>query len=88
MKINNIFYSGRFRSAFSKIPPDIQKKALEKEKTFRQDCFQPSLNTHKLKGELKDYWAFSINHTFRILFSFEENGSVSFIDIGSHSIYK
>jgi len=88
MKIKNIFYSSHFRNAFRKISPAIQKKAFEKEELFRQECFQPSLKTHKLKGELKDYWAFSVSHSCRIMFIFEENSSVSFIDIGSHSIYE
>jgi mRNA-degrading endonuclease YafQ of YafQ-DinJ toxin-antitoxin module len=88
MKIKNIFYSSHFRNAFRKIPPAIQKKAFEKENLFRQDCFHPALKTHKLKGELKDFWAFSIDRSFRIMFSFEDNGAISLIDIGTHSIYE
>lgn len=49
--------------------------------------FAPSLKTHKLKGELADYYAFSVDYHYRILFSIEPTGEVVFINIGTHSIY-
>jgi mRNA-degrading endonuclease YafQ of YafQ-DinJ toxin-antitoxin module len=38
-----------------------------------EDSFNPSLKTHKLKGELAGVWACSINYSNRILFEFVEN---------------
>ena len=87
MQISDILYSPHFKKVFKSLPPRVQKQATEKEKIFRTNCFDKSLKTHKLKGKHKNYWAFSINHSYRVLFKFEKNNDVGFIDIGTHSIY-
>lgn len=88
MQIKNIYYSSHFEKAFKALPLKIRKQAIEKEKIFREDCFDKMLKTHKLKGKLQDYWAFSISYSYRILFEFSGKNEVGFIDIGTHSIYK
>ncbi len=88
MRVKTIFYSSHFARAFQKLPKFIQRQAIQKETIFRQNCFEPRLKTHKLKGELKDYWSFSINHSYRILFEFIDKEQVGFIDLGNHNIYK
>lgn len=88
MKIENIYYSSHFEKAFKALPSKIKKQAIEKEKIFRQDCFDKGLKTHKLKGKFESYWSFSINYSYRILFEFNGKDEVGFIDIGTHSIYK
>lgn len=60
---------------------------VEHERLFRQNCFDPQLKTHKLKGKFKEYWSFSITHAHRILFEFIDAETVGFIDVGDHSIY-
>lgn len=87
MEIKNIYYSSHFAKAFKALPSKIKKQAIEKEKIFRRDCFDKKLKTHKLKGNLENYWAFSVNYSYRILFEFDKNNA-NFIDIGTHSIYK
>ncbi len=87
MKIKNIYYSSYFEKAFKALPSKIKEQAIEKEKIFREDCFDKRLKTHKLKGKLKNYWSFSINYSCRILFEFGEKDEASFIDVGTHSIY-
>jgi len=87
MKIKNIYYSSHFEKVFKDLPSKIKKQAIEKEKIFRKNCFNKKLKTHKLKGKIKNYWSFSINYSYRILFEFSENNEVGFIDIGTHSIY-
>ena len=87
MQIKAIYYSSHFEKAFKKLPKKVQKQADIKVKDFRVDYFNPLLKTHKLKGALKDYWSFSINHSYRILFEFIDDDEVGLIDIGTHSIY-
>lgn len=87
MKIKHIYYSSHFEKAFKSLPLNVRRQAIEKEKIFREDCFDKRLKTHKLKGKLANYWSFSINYSYRILFEFSEKNEVGFIDIGTHSIY-
>jgi len=53
---------------------------------FKEDIFDKRLKTHRLKGNLKDYYAFSISYSDRIVFKILKDNSVYFIDIGSHDI--
>lgn len=87
MKIHNIYYHPRFKKSFLDLPGDIQKKANQRVRIFRQNIFTRSLDTHKLHGRLKDQWSFSIDNRYRIIFIFD-NHDVIFLDVGLHDIYK
>ena len=50
---------------------------------LRRGSADPLLRTHKLKGELADYWAFSIDEDLRVLFRWERD--VAFlVNLGTH----
>ena len=83
-----VFYSPEFKRRYKRLSPEVQEKAEEKEKVFRKDPFDPQLKTHKLHGRLGEFWAFSIDHTYRIVFAFVESEGVRFYAIGDHSVYK
>ena len=87
MKINLIYYHPQFKKALFRLPKDVQKKAKERTKIFRENPFHPSLDTHKLHGKLKEQWSFYVKGQYRILFIFDNN-DVTFLDIGPHDIYK
>jgi mRNA-degrading endonuclease YafQ of YafQ-DinJ toxin-antitoxin module len=53
---------------------------------FKEDVFDKRLKTHRLKGNLKDYYAFSVSYSDRIVFKIIEDSSVYFIEIGSHDV--
>ncbi len=80
--------SSRFRKSYKKLPKNIKDKATEKERIFRTNPFDARLDTHKLHGKYKEYWAFTIADQYRIMFTFAESNTVDFIDIGTHEIYK
>ena len=69
------------------MPLQIKKKAEAKEVLFRKNPFQANLRTHKLKGRLKNYWVFSIDQHYRIVFAFVSKNKVRFHTIGLHNIY-
>ena len=83
-----IRYSSHFVKQFKKLIKEKQKLAEKQEKIFRKNPFDPRLKTHKLSGELQNYWAFSINYSDRIIFRFISEDEVLFHKIGSHDIYK
>ena len=50
---------------------------------FAVEPRDPLLRTHKLKGELAEYWSFSVDEDLRVLFRWE--GDVAFlVALGSH----
>lgn len=83
-----IYYSSKFEREYSKLPKEVKKLAEEKETTFRKNLFHPTLDTHKLHGRLKEYWAFSIDDKYRVIFEFAKKDIVWFHSVGDHSIYQ
>ncbi len=88
MKPKQILYSRQFVKKIKKLPSRIQQLAIKKEKMFKQDISHPGLKTHKLSGKLSSCFSFSVSHPHRILFIIENNQTVVFINIGTHSIYQ
>lgn len=82
-----ILYSSKFEREYKNLALGIKKQAEEKEKIFRKDSYDPRLKTHKLKGALRDFWAFSIDRKNRIIFEFIDENIIWFHSVGDHSIY-
>lgn len=70
------------------MPAFVKKTFLEKESLFLTDPFHSSLETHKLHGKYKNYWAFTVIGQYRVMFRFMDSSDVGFINIGTHEIYK
>lgn len=51
---------------------------------FMSNPYHSSLETHKLKGKLTGYLAFSIQYDLRVVFYFASGTEVVFTDLGSH----
>lgn len=83
-----IIYTPTFAKHFRLIPIDIKKKAYRKESAFRNNPFNRILRTHKLSGKLNQYWSFSIDYHWRIVFRFVNKGEILFVDVGTHRIYR
>ena len=76
--------SANFDRKFRKLPLILQTKTRKRAHVFARNPFEPTLKTHKLKGELKDVWAFWVDRSYRVTFKFGEKGEVIFADIGTH----
>jgi mRNA-degrading endonuclease YafQ of YafQ-DinJ toxin-antitoxin module len=75
--------SSRFTRRAGKL--DERRAALLRAalRRFAADPRDPLLRTHKLKGDLADYWAFSVDDDLRVLFRWD--GDVVFlVNLGSH----
>lgn len=83
-----IYYSSKFAREYKGLTKRVKQNAKEKEKIFRKNPFNPLLKTHKLKGNLKGFWFFSINRKYRIIFEFRGKDTIWFHSVGDHSVYK
>ena len=90
MKPNAILYDSAFEKQWLKYLKKLTAKEKEQLKErlsiFREDAFDKRLKTHHLKGNLKEYYAFSISHSDRIVFRLLDDEEILFIEIGSHDI--
>ena len=83
-----IIYSSKFAHEYKRLPDKIKIIAEKKELIFRNNPFDPSLETHKLHGKLDEFWSFSIDYKYRIVFEFIESDLVHFHSVGDHSVYR
>ena len=82
-----VAFSSSFKRAFKK--KIKRNRALEeifweKLEKFMREPFSKELKTHKLSGQLKDLWSFSIGYDVRVIFFFAEKDKVVLVDIGTH----
>lgn len=82
-----VLYTSRFKHEAKKVPRNLHKITEEQVDLFKNDPFHPHLKTHKLSGRLKEFWSFSIDYRYRIIFEFTKSNQALFHSIGDHSIY-
>ncbi len=90
MKPEYISYDVAFGKLFNKyngrLNDDERQRLKKRPEIFKEDVFDKRLKTHKLKGALGNYYAFSINYSDRIVFKILDDGGIYFIEIGSHDV--
>jgi len=82
------FSSSFNRAIYKKIKnqPGLEEKFWDCTKIFIENPYDRRLKTHKLSGQFKDLWSFTIDYDIRVVFYFTKNKDESiFIDIGSHN---
>jgi len=78
-----------FKKSFSKLPKAIQEKFFSKMELFIAHKNHPSLNLEKLEPKILNKWSMRVDKNYRVIFEFEGNNTVLFIDVGRHeNIYK
>ena len=70
------------------MPPHIKVDFAQKIEQFKKYPFHPSLHSHKLSGNLAEYYGFYLQDGFRVLFDFIESDTVLLVNIGSHNDYQ
>ena len=83
-----IIYSPKFGREYKRLPEKIKLIAEQKEQIFRKNPFDPRLRTHKLSGHLEEFWSFSIDYNYRIIFEFANKHTIHFHAVGNHDVYK
>ena len=83
-----VYYSSKFYREYKKLSKEVKSDAEKAERLFRQNPFHPKPKTHQLLGRLRDFWAFSINFRYRIIFEFVNGKTIWFHSVGDHRIYR
>ena len=75
--------STRFARRAKKLKPPRDELLRAGLHRFATDPLDPLLHTHKLKGDLELYWAFSVDDDLRVLFRWD--GDMCFlVNLGGH----
>jgi mRNA-degrading endonuclease YafQ of YafQ-DinJ toxin-antitoxin module len=74
--VRTLVWSAAFVRAFRRLAlrqPALRSRVERTLQQLAEDPFQPSLHSHKLKGELAGVWACTVDYDNRILFEFGQN---------------
>lgn len=85
--MTQVAFSTSFKRAFKKRVggrKELETKFWRRVEIFTINPYDPRLRTHKLSGELRDLWSFTVEYDVRVVFAFLPNNRAVFEDIGSH----
>ncbi len=74
-----------FQKKFIKHPFKIQEAFKVRRNLFLENLFHPLLNNHPLTGDRDGQWSINITGDWRVIYTYQDSGSVTFIDIDTHS---
>ena len=79
-----------FKKKFKKLSPKIKRSYFERAGLFLKDPFHPLLNNHSIEPIYPPGWrSINITGNYRVLFEHQNEHTVSFMKIGTHSeLYK
>ncbi|MDZ7586894.1 MAG: type II toxin-antitoxin system mRNA interferase toxin, RelE/StbE family [Patescibacteria group bacterium] len=80
-----IEFTVSFNRRLKKLTPQVKNKFTNLIVLFSENPFHPRLKTHKLTGQLKNRYAFSITPNLKVIFKFIDNHQTALlISVGSH----
>lgn len=82
-----IIHAARFLKSVKRLPGDVRQRLNERDAIFRKDPSDNKLDTHKLHGRFKNFWAYSVDYKYRVIFIFNDAKTITYYDIGQHNIY-
>ncbi|MDZ8110588.1 MAG: type II toxin-antitoxin system mRNA interferase toxin, RelE/StbE family [Nostoc sp. DedQUE12a] len=90
--MKSLVWSATFVRAFKRVVkknPELRSQIEQLLQQIAEDAFQPSLRSHKLKGDLSGRYSCSIDYRNRILFKFVTNPEsaeeeILLLTLGSH----
>ena len=82
-----ITYSERFQKHYKKLSADEKTQIRKKLDVFADNPLHPSLRTKRIKGT-DGLFEFSVNMDIRVVWFYEGDSLVAFVDIGHHDILK
>jgi mRNA interferase YafQ len=90
--MRRLIWTKRFTTAISRVirkKPSLRSEVERTLNLLERDVFEPSLETHKLKGKLAGRWACTVERDVRIVFRFvqiegEQQDVIQLLRIGTH----
>ena len=83
-----IKFSKEFEKSYSKRilgRSALESRFFERFKIFKENRRSPILRDHGLIGEMEGSRSFAVNGDIRVVYHVEDEGTIIFLDIGSHN---
>ena len=82
------YYKPSFVRQYRLLESALQQEVKEKINFVRSPKNQQQLKVHKLGGQLKGKYSFSVNYRYRVVFAYGDPGTVILLAVGDHAVYK
>jgi len=83
----SVGFTPEFFRRLKKLTPQLREIAFERIELFRDRSNHQRLEVHKLHGEYKGFFGFSIDRRNRIMFEWVSDTEAILHTVGDHSIY-
>ena len=85
----NVVYTKSFLKQYSKLNLSLKIKTKKAIKQFQINPKDKTLKPHKLTGRLMNFYSFSVDYKYRIVFEInKKNNQIILLKVGGHEIYK
>ncbi|MFA6536388.1 MAG: type II toxin-antitoxin system mRNA interferase toxin, RelE/StbE family [Candidatus Paceibacterota bacterium] len=83
-----IAYKATFIKKLNRLNLELQGEVFQKIELFRNPTNHKLLRVHKLHGQFKTCYSFSVNYQIRIIFEYLSKNEAVLLTIGDHQIYQ
>jgi len=83
-----LFYHPHFVKQYAKLEKDLRLVVKEKIALLMDSSNYKILKVHKLHGEMKNQYSFSVDYRTRIVFEYLDKSSIVLLAIGDHDLYQ
>lgn len=83
-----VAYSPKFLRKLKSLEFSLQEEVIEKIELFKDSKNRKLLKVHKLHGNFKGCYGFSVNYKTRIVFEYINKKEVVLLVVGDHEVYK
>lgn len=83
-----LIFAPVFLRQLKSLPGELQEEAVEKIELFKSRENHRMLRVHKLKGNLREVFSFSVNYRIRVIFQYNSKNEAGLLSIGDHDVYK
>jgi mRNA-degrading endonuclease RelE of RelBE toxin-antitoxin system len=83
-----LIYLPAFLRKLKKCDQPLQEEIKAKILQFQDRNNHEQLKVHKLKGNLGEYYSFSVTYIHRVVFLREDPNTAVFLSVGDHDVYK
>ncbi|HEY4504554.1 MAG TPA: type II toxin-antitoxin system YafQ family toxin [Candidatus Paceibacterota bacterium] len=73
-----------FGKQFAKVDAKIRRHFQARRDLFLDSPYHPLLYTHPLTGDRTGQWSFNVTGDWRVVFEFNDQSIVTFLEIGTH----
>lgn len=80
----SVRYTAKFIRMYKDLEPALTDEVKDRILSFQNEKNHEKLRVHKLHGEFKKCFAFSVNYKIRIIFEYEDKKTVNLLYIGGH----